>query len=215
MDKVYSLLRNELEIPEPDCLEYINHLSELGYDCLDSIKLDLTANEMSNFMKTGHIKRLLRSIGNSTGSFALPSKLITPGSFNSYSEYESQFKQGGPLSLQILKISDRREPNKSIVYLGEQSAAPKPVDFINIPRTLDSPYQSPIHGANGRRYVTKESVILLGFIGKGSSSIVYKYLYVPTLRIIAVSIHLPSVSHLLQLLIYMLIHVYVYNVYID
>ena len=190
MDKVYNFLRNELEIPEPDCLEYINHLSELGYDCLDSIQLDLTANEMSNFMKPGHIKRILRCIGNSTGSFALRTKNITPDSFNSFTEYTSQFKQGGPLSLQVLKISDRREPSKSIVYLGEQSAAPKPVDFINIPRTVDSPNQSPIHGTKGRRYATKESVMLLGVIGKGSSSIVYKYLYVPTLRIIAVSIHL-------------------------
>ena len=137
-------------------------------------------------MKPGHMKRFLRAIRPGQDSSTLqplksPAKPPkTPK--QSGSELFDRFKRGGPLSLQIPKLPEQYDTKKAIIDLGELSITSKGVEIVNTASNLTKALDIKTV------LTTKEAVILLDNVGYGSTSIVYKYLYVPTLTIIAIKV---------------------------
>ena len=187
MDQIFELLKHDLEIPESDCIIYLKHFSDLGYDNLKSLFEDIKEEDLISFMKPGHIKRFMKHIHPQYYSPFIDK--ITPHSSKGYIEYFDRFHRSGSLSLQVSKLPERHEPDRAIVYLGEVCIPS--FDSDHIISMMPNPHASFGYSVTDRQpFTTRESIILLGKIGTGSSSVVYKYLYIPTLFIVAVSAHI-------------------------
>ena len=187
MDRIFELLKYDLEIPESDCVIYLKHFSDLGYDNLKSLFEDIKEEDLISFMKPGHIKRFMKHLHPIYDSPLSYNKLAVP-SAKGYSEYFDRFHRSGSLSLQVSKLRGRLEPNRTIVYLGKVCIPSYDSDADHIISMMPNPHASYGYSVTDwQPFTTKESIILLGKIGTGSSSIVYKYLYIPTLFIVAVS----------------------------
>ena len=189
MDQIYELLKCDLEIPEHDCKIYLKQFSDHGYDNLKSLFEDIKEEDLISFMKPGHIKRFMKHLHPIYDSPLSYNKLAVP-SAKGYSEYFDRYHRSGSLSLQVSKLPERHEPDRAIVYLGEVFIPSYDSDADHIISMMPNPHVSYAYSVPDRQpFTTRERIILLGKIGTGSSSVVYKYLYIPTLFIVAVSTH--------------------------